>query len=238
MSSAITLAKTMTFAQANTFGRPMNSYAGNEPAITAANIVKQTFIGPPFVWPWNRKVVTFNTVVGQQDYPLSVPTFGWVESASVQDTTVSPSKWNQLENKISLELDSSTARPVSIAAQLDDGNGNITFRLMPLPDAVYPVSITIQQTPATFTAPSDLWAPIPDRYQYIFSWGFLSMMYLFADDPRFGACNQKFIAALLAANQGLTQTQVNIFLNNWAALTGDLIVRQANIQQGHTARGI
>jgi hypothetical protein len=238
MSSTITLAKTITFASANTFGRPMNSYAGNEPATTAANIVKQAILGPPFVWPWNRKVITFNTVAGQQDYPLTVTAFGWVESASVQDTTVSPAKWNQLENKISLELDTSQARPLSLAAQLDDGNGNITFRLMPVPDAVYPVSVTLQQAPATFTAPSDLWAPIPDRYQYIFTWGFLSMMYLFADDPRFGAANQKFIAYLLAANEGLTQTEVNIFLNNWAALTGDEVVRMANIQQGHTARGI
>jgi hypothetical protein len=238
MSSTITLAKTMTFASANTFGRPMDTYAGNEPAITAANLVKQTVIGPPFVWPWNRKVVTFNTVIGQQDYPLSIPVFGWIESASVQDTTVSPAKWNQLENKISLELDSSQARPINIAAQLDDGNGNITLRLMPVPDAVYPVSVTIQQAPSTFNAPTDLWAPIPDRCQYIFTWGFLSMMYLFADDPRFGATNQKFIAALLAANQGLTQTQVNIFLNDWSALQGDAVARQAALQQGSTARGI
>ena len=30
------------------------SISNGEPAITAANLTKQTILGPPFKWPWNR----------------------------------------------------------------------------------------------------------------------------------------------------------------------------------------
>jgi len=228
----------MTFASANCWGRSFTTYPGDEPALTAANLVKQTMLSAPFVWPWNRQVITFNTVIGQQDYVEAVSTFGWIESASFQDTGVTPHKWRQMGNRISLELDSTAGQPDKIAAQLDDNTGNITFRLMPVPDAVYPISVTIQKNPVLFTATTDTWTPIPDRLSQIYTWGFLSLMYLFSDDPRFASANQKFIANLLAVAQGLTDTQVNIFLNDWASITGDPQVREARLQQAHGARGV
>lgn len=301
-SSSIKLLNTMEFAKKLNFGRP--SAIGNflEPAMTSANTVLQTIIGPPFAWPWNRVVTGFITTVGQQDYTL----FNWTASTAVQPgwvtvddggncqsvttagstgTTVpawnhtkggttdddsgggtavwtnlgsigvpvSPTyrfgwietiaafadpKWFELNTDICLGLDSSEARPRFVSAQGDDGQGNITFRLMPVPNDSYPVAITMQQKAVLFTATDQTWAPIPDWYSHVFNWGFLSMMWLFADDPRFAVANGKFVSQLLNSAQGLTQTERNIFLQNWQAVTGQPIVNVDTTQQGIQARGM
>jgi hypothetical protein len=165
--------------------------------------------------------------------------FAWMETISIR--TVSSNtcgfEWKTISSKIGLDLDSAQSRPHSISAQGDDGNGNITFRLMPAPDKAYPVAITIQQKPPLLNSVNDFWSPIPDEYGHIYNWGLLSMLFLYADDPRFQLANQKFIAHLLAANQGLTQTEINIFLSQWTAVTGQQqqILPTTN-QQGATGR--
>lgn len=162
-------------------------------------------------------------------------TFGWIETSSVQDGN---SKWFEMSSKLCLGLESSTSRPQYIAAQSDDGLGNVTFRLMPTPDAAYPVAITVQEKPPLFTSLNQKWSPIPDEYSRIYNWGFLAQVWLFSDDPRFGMANQKFIASLLAASEGLTQTQINIFLNSWQAITGQPMVNSNTVSQGTQARGM
>jgi menaquinone-dependent protoporphyrinogen IX oxidase len=47
-------------------------------------------------------------------------------------------------------------------------------------------------------------------------------MWLFADDPRYQLANQKFVTQILGANTGLTDTERNIFLNNWQQVTGQV----------------
>jgi hypothetical protein len=76
---------------------------------------------------------------------------------------------------------------------------------------------------------------MPDFMQYIYSWGFLALIWMFADDNRFQIANQKFTAGLLARAEGLTEAERNIFLNNWSELTGS---QQQKIQQGNQARGV
>ncbi len=165
--------------------------------------------------------------------------FGWMETVSVkaQNPNGGSLSWKAIESSICLDLDSAASRPHHIAAQLDDGQGNITFRLMPVPDQAYPVSITIQQKPTLLTSLNQSWAPIPDEYSHIYNWGLLSLLYMYADDPRFQLAGQKFIAHLLSTHQGLTQTEINIFLNNWQYLTGQQITNPSTIQQGYSARG-
>jgi hypothetical protein len=160
--------------------------------------------------------------------------FGWIETASVMDTA---DKWWEMEPKISLTSDSSEVRPRYIAAQGDDGTGNISFRVMPIPDAAYPVTITIQQSAPLFTSTQQTWYPIPDTYWNVYSWGFLAIMLLFADDPRFQLANQKFVTALLSRNQGLDQSEVNVFLNNWQEITGQPVAKANMLSQGIAARG-
>lgn len=161
-------------------------------------------------------------------------TFGWIETASVQDTS---EDWYEMEQKICLAADSEESRPRFISAQVDDGTGNIAFRLMPIPDMAYPVAITVQQDAPLFTMTSQTWEPIPDGFSNIYSWGFLSLMLLFADDARFQLANQKFVTSLLARNQGLDQTEINIFLNNWQEITGQPVIKANMLSQGIQARG-
>lgn len=237
MPSTIPLSATVEWARKMNFGRRSSLGNSLEPTITSANTVMQAMVGPPFIWPWNRNVVSSTVcVIGQQDYTVAYPDYGWVENASVQDP--STNKWWPLENKVSLMLDSNPGRPKNIAAQNDDGSGNILFRLMPVPDALYSLSIGVQKKAVLFTSVNQTWSPIPDQYSYIYNWGFLSMMWMFADDARFTVANQKFIAHLLGAAQGLTATQINIFLNNWMALTGQPIEKAAMLSQGTQARGV
>lgn len=164
-------------------------------------------------------------------------TFGWIETCSIQDIVNGQPKWFELPTKLCLSLDSAQGRPANISAQSDDGFGNITYRLMQVPDAVYPVAITIQQKPPLFTKTSQTWAPIPDDYSHIYNWGFLSLMWMFADDPRFTVGSQKFVAQLLSSAEGLTETERNIFLNNWYGITGQPAASMERLQQGNQARG-
>lgn len=304
-SSTISLLNTIEWVKRFNFRRPMALGNFLEPAVTNANIVLSTIVGPPFVWRWNRVVTGFITTPGQQDYflfnwsPLfnvtegavtvddagnsqqatvsgvtnatapswnhtqggtttdggvtwlnlgSIGTpvsqtysFGWVETSSVQQT-INPSplqtKWIEMESKICLGLDSTVSRPRFISAQGDDGQGNITFRLMSPPDAEYPVAITLQQKPTIFTKLSDTWSPVPDEYSRLYNWGFLALGWLFADDPRFATANQKFVTQLLSTNEGLSETEKNIFLGNWEMITGQPVFNQNRMAQGEQSRGV
>jgi hypothetical protein len=60
-------------------------------------------------------------------------------------------------------------------------------------------------------------------------------MLAFNDDPRAPMYNSQFKAAILARQDGLTQEQKDIFLNNWDMLTSR---QQMNAQQGTTARQV
>ena len=160
----------------------------------------------------------------------STYTFGWIENASVQDPT--SLKWNEMFPKIDLALEASTQRPQNIAAELDTGDGSITFRLMGVPDKAYPVAITVQQKAALFTSLNQTWAPIPDEYSYLYQWGLLAEIFLFADDARATWASQKFVSHVLSAQEGLDATARNIFLSTWSAITGAPFVNQANAAQG------
>jgi hypothetical protein len=81
------------------------------------------------------------------------------------------------------------------------------------------------------------WTPIPDEYSRLYNWGFLALMYQYVDDARFQFANQKFIANLLSTSEGLTDTEKNIVLNNWMAVTGQPVVLNNTIQDGFKGRG-
>src|SRR5579862_2171914 len=66
--------------------QPVN-ISNQEPAVSAANITKQTMLGPPFKWPWNRstfhiELTTSDTSWGQ-DYTLSLPDFHFCEKLTL-----------------------------------------------------------------------------------------------------------------------------------------------------------
>lgn len=310
-----TILDSIEWARRMNFNRRLALGNGLEPALTAANIVMQTILGPPFEWAWNNSVVTFqcnstttaatitntsltgdvatfttqsahnfdagqfvttlgttngggvfnvinleilavptattftveietgnvasaadtgSASVNPQDYAVEVDNFRSIEYASVMNPT--QARWLQLQVKNSLALDSTQGRPTFIAPNTQDSSsGIVTFRVMPAPDLDYPVSMQIQNSAPTLTSLNDTWSPLPDYFSYIYNWGFLAMMYMFADDPRFQMASQKFIAHLLGANEGMSEQEKNIFYNNWNNLTG---IQQQQTAQGIQARGV
>lgn len=214
--------------------------AGNSQVVTTAGTTGPT--AP--AWNVTKGGTTFdNGVTWTNLGPIGIPvsqtySLGFIETASVQDTTGTSPKWFEITNELCLASDSAQARPRFISAQGDDGQGNITFRLMPVPDTSYPIAVTLQQKPPVFTSVSQTWAPIPDEYARIYNWGYLSLVWLFADDPRFGLANQKFIAQLLSTAEGLDETQRNIFLQGWQQNSGQPVTNNDRLQQGTQARGM
>jgi hypothetical protein len=71
--------------------------------------------------------------------------------------------------------------------------------------------------------------------QYVYSWGFLALIWAFSDDARFGMANQKFTSGLLARAEGITSEEREIFLNAWNNLTGQ---QQMTTQQGIQSRAV
>lgn len=82
MASTITLGGSINFTQAFGGFKQLTIGTASEPAVTAANIILTTILSPPFTWNWNRNSVTFVTGIGQQDYSVNVPTFGFIEKAN------------------------------------------------------------------------------------------------------------------------------------------------------------
>ena len=161
--------------------------------------------------------------------------FGWLENVSVQDPTAV--KWYQISNKVDLALDSSTARPQNVSAELV-GTLGLTIRTMPVPDKAYPIAITMQQGAPLITSLNATWSPLPDYLGFVYNVGLLSYMYEFADDSRWVGARQRFIAGLLSAAVGLTQTEVDIFLANFNAISLGQMDKQATLNSGLQHRGV
>jgi hypothetical protein len=328
-----TIADSINWAKRLNFNH--NPVIGNslEPALTSANIVLQTILGPPFFWWWNVEELSFNcsltppsatsstanvsatgllTVTGAnnlgvgalllvgaftgtlaplngslisvqsvigtfpnytgftaqinsgaltaditagtftgtttQDYVIAPPTgynmtggstVGWfshIEHSSVYDiTNVASPNWMELTVKNNLSLNSSLGRATFISPESEDANGNVTFRVMPSPNKAYPITIHVALTPPTITSINQTWGPLPDYLQCVYDLGFLGWMLAFNDDPRAQMYNSQFKAALLARQDGISQEERDIFLNNWDMLTG----RQTmTAQQGMKAREV
>jgi hypothetical protein len=305
-----------------------NPVIGNslEPALTSANIVMQTILGPPFTYWWNTEELVFTcssvapsasatavsitagvltvtaansfgvgalltgagfagitalngllisvqSVIGTfpnytgftalvslpngadttgtftstttQDYVVAPPagynaaggaTAGWfshIEHASVYDITAATPNWMELTVKNNLSLSTVTGRSTFLSPESEDANGNVTFRVMPAPNKAYPVAIHTMLTPPQITSINQSWAPLPDYLENVYSLGFLGWMMAFNDDARAPMYNSQFKAALLARQDGLTDEERDIFLNNWDLLTN---TQMAKKQQGVQAR--
>lgn len=176
------------------------------------------------------------TCLTTQDYSVTVPNFSHIEHASVMDidSVGAPVKWWQLQVKNNLSLETSANRPEFIGPHVEDSSGVVTFRLASAPDKAYPVSLHVQLTAPPITSINQTWAPLPDFMQYIYEWGFMALMWSFADDPRAMDANNKFKAGILGRAEGLTEEERNIFLSNWEALYKNPLAAQMGTQ----ARGV
>lgn len=221
--------------------QPANISNG-EPALTAANLIKQTMLGPPFRWPWNRVAFALeismtdnegNTIVPAQDYDYATTDFGFIEQAWLTDPK---GNIKEITIKTSLAAESAIQRPQSIAVENQDDDG-ITLRLNAIPDMAYTLSGFYQKAANTMTSLASSWGPIPDNLSFIYDWGFLGMLAMITKDARQPMFQQKFVSHLLGAQDGLTATQRNIFIGDWLALMTEQQRTQLTAQQGVQARG-
>ncbi len=210
--------------------------AGLEPATTAANIVLQTVLGAPFTWPWNRSTFLGTLTVNNQDVSVDVEDFGFLEKANVVDEASKP--W-ECEVKRVLARDSSpSSRPKYVSNFIENGDGTFVFRVMPPPDEAYELYGIYQKAAPQITSPASLWSPIPDRYGYIVDWLFLGLMAVLLNDARWPQFNQKGIAHLLGAQQGLSETEKNIFVEGYAQMLMQLQGVGIKTTQGNQARTV
>ncbi|MCU1305169.1 MAG: hypothetical protein JWQ87_5453 [Candidatus Sulfotelmatobacter sp.] len=207
---------------------------GMEPALTAANIVQQTILAPPFKFPWNR--ATFSFTQPATDTPQAIADFGFIEKAYVTD---SQNVVTEIPNiKLELTLDAGSGRPTAIGVFLDDNNGNITFRFMPgVPDdPANQITVIYQKRAPTLSAIKSTWS-IPNCFSHVYDYGFTALMQLFADDPRFGTFNSKFIGSLLAVSEGLSEQDKAIFMEQWSYVLAASTYAGNKATQGYAGRG-
>jgi hypothetical protein len=194
-----------------------NTY--NDPAFSNADWVMQTILAPPFAWRWNRtvkgtpSVPAFTTVVGQSDYKVSLPNFGWLEKAVEYDPT-SGYAAAELQVQLLLGEDTLPNQTSRIAAQYDDGQGNITFRIFPAADKIYNVVLEYQNAAQLFTSTAQTWAPIPDYLSFVFNEGFDFRTFAYLSDPRSQFSGQLFYQSLAQMSEGLSDSQRNLWLED------------------------
>jgi hypothetical protein len=234
MACTITIRNTDNWSRSFIEQQP-TSINGMEPALSSANLVKQTILGAPFTWPWNRGIAQFSTSV--QDNIVAVSDFGFLEGGSIQPNEDVPYAFTV---KLMMELDSSAARPQYLSPFLDDNAGNITFRLMPAPDPeiVYAGTVIYQRKASLITSLGSTWAPIPDEKNYVCQWGYLALMSLIGNDARFNEYNQKFITSVLAAHGGLNDTERNLFVSNWLRVISQVQAMQRGTDERYKSREV
>ncbi len=92
MPSTFTVQQVYNSIQAGIQFRPLtistsDATGNNEPLVTYCNDVRQTFLSPPFAWPFNRQRISFKAVAGAVGtVTTSGTTVTWV-SGTVFDTT-------------------------------------------------------------------------------------------------------------------------------------------------------
>ena len=236
MACTNSLQRTVNFASIFSHLKPLTNIGGFalEPALSVGDWVKNFILSPPFAWRWNRAVLGLAVGPNSQDYQVSLPSFGWLERASVTDPS---GVVHELEVVLNLGESSAQNLPVKIAARLDDNQGNITFRVFPLPNTTYTIYLSYQLAAPLFVQLTDTWAPIPDYFSYLYNQGFLAKIYEYGSDERFMPTMQLFVRQVIAANAGLSDTQINIFMEDRVntALTGQSA--QQSSQAGRQGRG-
>src|SRR5690349_8881988 len=114
MASTISLLQTINAVRPYVRRVPLTFAGSNEPALTMADWVRDFILAAPFAWRWNRAVYTTPLVIGTQDYVVSLPTFGWLEQATITDTSDTPPSL-QLDNRMTLSEEASNNQPTSIS---------------------------------------------------------------------------------------------------------------------------
>ncbi len=210
----------------------------NEPALSAANMVQQIMTSPPFRFPWNRNSLTFTTFVGVQDYLVNVTDFGYMETATFTNITTNKVRsFSKILNNTPLGESSDSQEPVTLTVQSTVVGTSATFRFLGLPNNQYNVTVWYQKYAPLFVNLTTPWV-LPDYMSYIYNRGLLAFLYEARSDLRAQQEKISFAAALLSTAEGLTDTEINVFLAQYLANPRMLESLQLKTQQGVSARGM
>jgi hypothetical protein len=226
---------------------PLSAGTNFEPALTIANEIQNTVMGAPFSWPWNRtEDNSTTTVAGTQDYSINLTNFAWLEKVSLKNVASGevheiPDVYNNLARGIADARTVKQARPNAACVLIVSYGSSLRLRLMGVPETAYLITLTYQRIWApltTLTGGSGTWT-IPPQYSDIYNNLFLGEAMALVDD-RQGAqqYRQRGIAALIAKAEGLTQMQINSFLEQYWQRDSQMAARQLAVQQGGQARGV
>jgi hypothetical protein len=239
MATTIQLQNTLNWVAAFIVQRVQAGVQGvaNEPFLTGANKIMQTILAPPFKWSWNRRENSSITCTpGVTDYTISgMVDWGWIEKAVGFLVTNTPPSF-EIEVSQVLSKETTPSRPSFISPILDDNSGNITFRMMPPPDQAYNITITYQKAAILATSLNGNWAPIPDRYSFLYEQGMLGLMQGMYNAQLYMANMEMFFRQLVGAAEGLTETQRAIFLEDHLRMLREGQVEQVFTQMGQQAR--
>ena len=200
-------------------GNPVQYGFGGGQTISIANVTDGTFNG---YQAFQITQITANTISYAQTGSNTTTTGGIV--INYNSTSTNPQLTKELEVSNSLAQETVLGQPAFISVVEDDNNGNVTFRLMMIPDQQYTLYIIYQKAAPSFGAATDTWDPIPDYMSYLYNAGFLAKLYEYKGDERFAFTYQKFLNMVVATSEGLKDTQKNIFLEgklNTAREQGD-----------------
>lgn len=209
----------------------------NEPGLTSANKVMQSILAPPFRWSWNRKEnSSIVCTPGLTDYVVALADWGWLEKAYIFISGGSPESV-EIEVAQVLAKETRQDRPQKISAILDDNAGNITFRLMPAPDQAYTVTLEYQKAAIVATTLGQTtWAPIPDRYAFLYEQGLLAHLQGTFSSQLYGLNLEIFFRQLVGAAEGLTETEKAIFLEDQLRIIRTGQNSGLSVNQGKQAR--
>ena len=221
------------------FCRYMKADQGtNQNPITGiGSIVRNIILAAPMQWKFNRlENNALTTVIGQQDYVVTITNLGFVEAASISDGKAFY-QIKDIWNNQPLSKSTTPGRPMGLSVQNDLGNDQYTIRLSPVPDAIYNVNIVYQQSPVKFVATTDLWFPIPDSFSDVYNNLCLGYYMDSCQDPRAPQYISRGIAGLLARSQGLSQMDKAVFAASYMNYTAAELLNQLKVQQGQQAQG-
>lgn len=240
-----TIQNSIDFSQPFLLYSPISAGANNEPAITIANEVQNLVAGPPFSWAWNRgENSSTSTVAGTQDYTIPVTDFAYLEMISLTDSNNVVYQvldiYNNKPRGIADARKSQQSRPNGASVLQVTYGTSVKIRFMGVPDQVYLITLTYQKliTPmTTLTGGTGTWT-IPPQYSDIYNSLFLGEALALVDNPDANKLRQRGVTALLAKAEGLSELQINAFLEQFWARSGQAQAAGLRVQQATQARGV
>jgi hypothetical protein len=229
MSTTLTIQDGLTFVRGYIKQQSV-SVNNQQPGLGIAQIILNIVLGPPFVWRFNR----FNFSIpistgGGTDYPIFVGNLGHIETQWMVDAN---GKFYELGGETTLARTGMQKQPTKVSPQYDDNAGNITFRFNSIPDKIYTAFFDYQQKAPLITGYAQPLGTVPDEFAHIIFTGLLAWAGMLVNDARFPIWEKRFIADLLAAQDGLDDQAKIIFMGEWMEFTKTAIRSQGAVQGG------